>query len=150
MKRPELGSAEFWDALATEPEKLAAAVCFVDVVKLDETLQHHAALHAWIAAAHEIARIEEEKAKWEATRTHAEQLLLAREEPDPITQKAKTVDVIKAQADDSKALQEAMTAQFAAGRKRAVLRAMDKALEDRKDMLVQLSARQRREQESYR
>ena len=150
MREPELGSQAFWDRLLSSPERLAAEVCFVDVVNLDQTLQHHAALHAWVAAAHEVARIEEEQAKWNVTRTQAEALLTAREEPDPGTGKAKVVDVMKAQAETAPEVQEAVAALLKIGRKRAALRAMDRALEDRKDMLVQLSARQRREQDSYR
>lgn len=63
----DLGSAEFWQRLASEPNRLAAEICFVDVVNLDETLQKHASLRAWVNASHETARIQEERARWEVT-----------------------------------------------------------------------------------
>lgn len=146
--RPELGSPEFWLRLQSDPAALAALVCFIDIVDLDTTLQHHAALHAWINAAHEVARVDEERARWALTRDRAVALLQARG-VDPHTKKPKTVDVLDAEADSSDAVQSATAALMAAQEKRGALRAMASALEDRKDMLIQIAAKRRQEEGVY-
>ncbi len=147
---PDLGSTQFWEQVDMDPERLAAEVCFIDVPALDLMLQRHASLHAWVAAAYELARVDEEKAKWGVVQAEAEALLLAREQPDQVTGKPKIADVLKAEAATAKEVKAAMKAQFSAARRRAALRGMDKGLEARSDMLVQLSARQRREHDNYR
>lgn len=152
MKRgyPELGSVEFWDKLAADPAHLASAVCMIDITDLDLTLQFHAALHAWINAAHEVARVEEERTRWNLTRERALALLHARSGLDQTTGKAKTVDVLAAEADVAPAVQQANEELLAAMEKRGALRAMASALEDRKDMLIQIAAKRRAEGENYR
>jgi len=147
---PPLGSAEFWDRLKQSPEALAAIVCMIDMEDLDRTLQRHASLVAWINAAFERARIEEEQLRWEVTKARASALLLAREVPDKITGKPKTVDVLNAEAEVSLELAAANNKLVESLWKRGALKAMCKALEDRKDMLVQISAKRRQEQEAYR
>jgi len=145
----ELGSAEFWQKIRDEPERIAAEVCLIDTTNLDLTLQRHASLHAWINAAHESARIAEERARWEVTKAYALALLAAKAIPDPQTGKGKTVDVFKAEADASAAVQDANEALLLAQAKRGTLRAMASALEDRRDMLIQISAKRRQDQENY-
>lgn len=146
---PDLGSPEFWQSLADSPERLAAEVCFVDLVSLEEQLAKHASLHAWVNAAHETAAVAEERAKWELTKTEARVLLTAKGTPDVDTKKAKTVDVLKAEVAASPDVEQANIALFATMEKRGALRAMAKALDDRKDMLVQIAAKQRSEKENY-
>jgi hypothetical protein len=141
----ELGSREFWERLSLEPEKLAAEICSVDVVNLDVTLQHHSALRAWVNAAHESARIAEGKAEWEVTKARARATLKGKEEKDPHTEKPKTVEVLKAETETDTEVVRCTEALFLAQEKRGVLRAMSSALEDRLQMLIQISAKQRQE-----
>lgn len=148
-KPPELGSQDFWLALAKDPARLAAEVCSVDVVNLDQTLQKHAALRAWVNAAHEVARTTEEGLKWEETKARARALLRAKEDNDPHTGKAKTVAVLEAEVTTTPEVIEHTEALLEQRKVRGSLRAMADALEDRKDMLIQIAAKQRKELEDY-
>jgi hypothetical protein len=141
----ELGSKEFWERLSLEPELLAAEICSVDVVNLDLTMQHHAALRAWVNAAHESARIEEGKAEFEVTKARARATLNGKAVKDPHTEKAKTVEVLKAETETDPEVVRLTDILFVAQEKRGVLRAMSNALEDRLQMLIQISAKQRLE-----
>ncbi len=145
----DLGNTAFWENFKTDPASLAALVCSVDVINLDRTLQQHSALRAWVGATYECARIEEEKLKWQVTKTRALALLFAKKEMDPDTNKPKALAVLAAEADIAESVQQAGAALHAQQEKRGALRAMDKALEDRKDMLVQIAAKQRKEMEEY-
>lgn len=145
----ELGSDAFWDRLDADPARLAAEVCAVDLVRLDETLQRHPALRAWVNAAHEAARIAEERAKWELTKARASALVRARAELDPVSKKAKAVAVLEAETELDAAVMELTAALLAAQERRGALRAMADALEDRKDMLIQIAAKARQEAKDY-
>lgn len=145
----DLGTTDFWDQLKGDPARLAAAVCSVDVVKLDETLQHHAALRAWVSAAYETARITEERIKWEETKARAVALLTAKASPDPDTGKSKTVAVLNAEVDLTPEVQAIVGRLQDQQETRGTLRAMTNALEDRKDMLIQIAAKQRKELGDY-
>lgn len=145
----ELGSKEFWDRLSLEPERLAAEICSVDVVNLDLTLQHHSALRAWVNAAHESARIDEERKKMEVTKSRARALLKAKGEKDSHTDKTKTVQVLDAEVETDVAVLAAEDLFMDAQEKRGVLRAMSNALEDRMQMLIQISAKQRAERRDH-
>lgn len=141
----ELGSPEFWQRLASDPSALAAQVCSIDLVNLEKTLQHHAGLYAWVAASFEAAEIAEERAKWTLDKAHAIALLHAKQTPDPDTGKAKLADVLKAEAATSADVLHAKEEHLSVMEKVGALRAMSRALGDRRDMLVQLSAAQRAE-----
>lgn len=147
--RVELGSQEFWDQLAANPARLAAEVCAVDVTNLDLTLQQHPALRAWVNATHEVARIEEERAKYELTKVEATTFMAVKKVLDADTGKAKTVDALKAEVAAHPDVLAAQEALINAQEKRAVLRAMADALEDRLQMLIQIAAKQRKELEDY-
>lgn len=136
----ELGSQEFWQRIQADPARLAAEVCFVDVAQLELALQKHPALRAWVNAQYEVARIEEERAKWTLTVARARALLAA----------TGTVDERKAVADTADSVQAAQEALFVVQEKRGALRAMVDALEDRAQMLIQLSANNRKEAKDYR
>lgn len=147
----ELGSTEFWERLASAPERLGAEVCMVDMANLEQTLQHHASLRAWVNAVHEVAETEYAAAKWELTKTEALVLLRLRAETDTIGQLVKRTDkVLQAETEASPEVAEANQAVLQAARKRGALRAMASALEDRKDMLIQISASRRKENAEYR
>ncbi len=145
----QLGDATFWASLQEDPAKLAAEVCSIDLVNMEETLQRHASLRAWVNAAHEVARIAEEKAKWELTRTEAEVLLERKRELDEQTGKWKTIAALEAEVRVSLRVGTATEDLFEQQEKRGALRAMSSALEDRKDMLIQLAAKRRKEIEDY-
>lgn len=141
----ELGSDEFWTRIAQDPARLAAEICFVDVANLDTTLQRHAGLRAWVNAAHEVARTDEERAKWELTKARALAYQKARADLDPISGKAKTVQALEAEVDLAESVQAATERLLTTQAKRGSLRAMADALEDRKDMLIQIAAKNRQE-----
>lgn len=146
----ELGSKEFEVRLRGDPARLAAEVCSIDVVNLDKTLQEHAALRAWVNATYEMARIALERAEWEVTKTRATVLLrVAREAERPDGKKGKTVGVMEAEVTLAPEVVVVEEARHAVQERCGALRAMADALEDRKDMLVQIAAKQRREQTDY-
>lgn len=157
----ELGSPEFWARLKADPAALAAQVCSIDLRNLDETLVTHPALRAWLNATHEVAKIEEEKAQWELTKVRAEVMLKAKSEEEgaeadvdgkgkpKAAKKAKTVDVLKAEVEVHPDVVRATEEYHAALEKRSMLTAMTKALDDRLQMLIQVSANQRAERENY-
>lgn len=141
----EFGSPEFWKRLDADPARLAAEICDIDVVNLDDTLQRHSSLRAWVNATHESARIAEERAKFEVTKARARALLKAKEVKDPNTGKDKTVPVIAAEVDVDAEVVRTTEAELVAAEKRGALRAMSSALDDRLQMLVQIAAKQRAE-----
>lgn len=157
----ELGSPEFWARLQADPAALAAQVCSIDLRNLDDTLVSHPALRAWLNATHEVAKIEEEKAQWELTKARAEVMLRAKADEDAepaetdskgkpkAAKKAKTVDVLKAEVEVHPDVINATHFYHAALEKRSMLSAMTKALDDRLQMLIQVSANQRAERENY-
>lgn len=145
MKDVELGSADFWQKLADNPAKLAAEVCLIDVSNLDRMLQRHAALRAWVNATYELARVADDRAKWELTKAQSRALLAAKAILDPTTGKNKTVPVLQAEVDGDEEVQAAMEKLLMLSEKRAALRAMAGALEDRKDMLIQIASKRRKE-----
>ena len=91
--RPELGSDEFWAQLSTTPEHLAAAICMVDVANLDQTLERHPPLRAWVNAAVVMAKIELDRAKWEETKARARAMLRVKEVDDSTPDKKKAAPV---------------------------------------------------------
>jgi len=149
-KMVELGSKEFWKSLDENPAALAHDVCSIDIRYLDETLEKHPGLRAWVNAAHEVARVQEERAKWEVTKTRAAMLLTAKQQKDLDTGKPKTVTVLEAEVEQHPDVIAAVEHLFKQQEVRGALRAMADALEDRKDMLIQIAAKQRKEQAEYR
>lgn len=145
----ELGSAEFWSRLDREPERLAHEICSIDLTNLEQTLQQHSGLRAWLNAVYERMRIDEERAKWELTKTTAYTLLFAKETVDANTGKPKTVQILQAEVDTNPAVQEATTTLHALQQRRGAMRAITEALEDRKDMLIQIAAKHRQEAKDY-
>lgn len=145
----ELGSADFWTRVQSEPARLAAEVCTIDVANLDRTLEQHAALRAWVNATYEVARISVERAEWELTKARATILLRVKAIVDPDTGKAKTMGVIDAEVVLSEEVQKATEDLRSVQERCVVLKAMSNALEDRRDMLIQIAAKQRKELEDY-
>jgi hypothetical protein len=152
----ELGSARFWERLQADPARLAAEVCTINTVNIIQTLHEQPALRAWVNATHEMAKIEEEQARYELTKTRARVLLAAKAEEEAPAEpggkgkvKGKTVAVLDAEVEDHAEVQAANEKLLAVMTKRSVLRAMSDALEDRLQMLIQISAHQRAEKNEY-
>lgn len=145
----DLGTSEFWQHLKDDPAGLARQLCTIDMVNLDRTLEQHPALRAWINAAYEVARVEEEKCKWTLTKAEAIATLLFAKEKDPLTKKAKLATIIKAEVSNDLEVKRAMNKLHAQMEIRGALKAVVDALADRKDMLVQISANQRKERGDY-
>lgn len=146
MKVTELGSVAFWNLLKLQPESLARSICTINLNNLEQELEQHPAIRAWVTAAYETARIKEEQAKWELTKIRSRTLLNAKEEKDSISGKAKTIQQLDAEVDIHQEVIDATTKYYEASTISGVLKAMTKGLEDRKDMLIQLAVRQREEQ----
>jgi len=150
MTYPELGSAQFWQDLADNPAALAREVCAVSIVDLDDTLQKHPALRAWVGASYEAARIELERRAWEVTKTRSLALIAVNEDATGRDgKKSKTVGVMEAEVNARADVMEAEEGRLAQAEVVGALRAMTIALEDRKDMLVQLAAKQRLEMRDH-
>jgi len=147
-----LGTKEFWQRLLGDPTALAAEVCSIDVANLDETLQKQPALRAWVNAAYEVARINEERRKWDVTKARARAFIQAKTEVDPETGKplSKTIATLEAEVETNPDVLEATGKLLSQQEIKGVLRAMANALEDRKDMLIQIAAKQRAEMKDYR
>lgn len=146
----KLGSQEWLARLENEPAKLAAEVCLINVADLDTTLQQHASLRAFVNSLHEATKAEETRAEWELTRTRARVLLQAKNAKDESTGKDKTVAVLSAEVDVHEDVVQAMDHLLTVQQKRGALRAMSDALEDRLQMLIQISAKQREEMRDAR
>ncbi len=145
----ELGSPAFWDLLTTNPSLLAKKVAEIDLIDLERTLQEHPGLRAWVGAAYETARIREEEAKWGLTKAKARAFIEAKKELDPDTGKWKSVATLEAERDLSEEVNDATNELHEAQALRGSLRAISDALQDRRDMLIQISARQRQEAEEF-
>lgn len=141
----ELGSADFWNRLATDPKQLAMEVCTIDLNDLERTMYQHAGLRAWIGTVCENARVEKSKAEWRLEKAQASAFLTAKGANDPQTNKPKNVDTCKAEALLSPEVEAAQQALFGADEKYGALKAMVSALEERKDMIVQIAAKRRQE-----
>lgn len=142
-----LGTAAFWDLLKTQPETIAREVCKIDLVDIEGTLQRHAGIRAWVGAAFESSRIIEEQAKWRLAKTRGRVLLEARTLHDPNTNKPKTVEVLKAEVDVHPDVNAGEEEVLEAQRTKGVLKVIYDSLGDRRDMLIQIASRQRKELE---
>ena len=144
-----LGSPAFWDMLKSNPERLAKEVCSIDLIDLETTLCQHPPLRAWVTAAYETARIDEERAKWILNRTEAEILIATRKTFDGHTGKPKTVAVVNAEVETHEEVIAAKHTYLEKMRVRTALEAMVRTLTDRKDMLVQIAAKHRQEAQDF-
>lgn len=142
-----IGDDAWWERLAEDPKRMAAEVCHIDVVNLDKTLRQHASKRAWFNAAHETARIEEAQAEFEVVKARARAVLRSKEGQAPGLKRGqgKSVEIIKAEAETDAEYITAMEIYLDARRRRAALKAISEALEDRLQMLMQISANQRKE-----
>lgn len=130
------------DALRDNPAFEVARICQIDTRDLDRALMTQAGLAAYAYSLHESARAAEQEAKYAYERAKAEEFSRLRDGGAAI-----------GQANEQAELGEAVSAaRQAAMAKEATTRqyyALVRGLEQRRDMLIQLSARQRQEMRSF-
>jgi len=121
-------------------QKVVAEYCRIDLANLDEALSRHAALYAYTVAAYEMAKVQEARAKWSLEMIKSEVFKI-------LGQQDKRVTVAAAERRIPLAVTTQAGAQtlFDAQVLTARLRALVMGLEHRRDMLIQISARQRQE-----
>ncbi len=124
------------------PERVVNAVvsshCRIDLANLDAALSRHAALFAYAMAAFEMAKVAEARIKWRTEVVKSEEFAKIQLKGKSATAAEKlilTLDSVQTVMDELHASQEVT------GR----LRALINGLEHRRDMLVQISAKQRQE-----
>lgn len=123
--------------------EMVAEYCRIDLSNLDLALSRHSSLYAYTVAAYELARVQEARAKWslEVTKSDVYQVLV---EKDPKVSVSAADKSIARAVTTKTAMEEMFKAQVAVAR----LKALVSGLEHRRDMLVQISARQRQEMAS--
>lgn len=127
-----------WEQLRTNPAYEVARICKIETARLEHALTRHSALYGYAHASYEEARAEEGELEWEYEQRKAEAFSALRDEGEAIGSAQE-----KAELDP--AVQEARQKLMKAEKTRRILWALVQGLEHRKDMLVQLSARQRAE-----
>ncbi len=127
---------------ASTPERVVNVLvsnhCRIDLANLDAALSRHAALFAFAMAAFEMARVGEARAKWRADVVKGEQATRLLASGKTVSAAEKTIPTVP---EVKTVMEELLTAQMVTGR----LRALISGLEHRRDMLVQISAKQRQE-----
>jgi hypothetical protein len=126
--------------LKEEPEETVADLCSINLQHLETALQNQASLLAYATAAYENARVDETQAEWDLEETEAE-VFNAIQEKEPGLAIGRTDKRVEAHERVKEARRDL------ADKRRMVanLKALVNGLHHRRDMLVQLSARQRQE-----
>ncbi len=126
----------------SEASRKVSQFCRIDLQSLDIALSRHPAIYAYCAAVYEMAKVKEAKAKWDMEKAKAQAfgIVMDQGRTTKITateaaEKVKTVPLFQ-QAMDFLHESEVIT-----GR----LKALVDGLGHRRDMLIQISARQRAE-----
>lgn len=125
-----------FDQLAAEPERVAYELCQINLQNLGTTVAQHPGLFAFVVASYEMAKVEEARAKNAVSKAMAEYFL--RSQAMPVTRAQSLVD-------SDPTVIAAKEAYIEAQAKVAPLRALVSGLEHRRDMILQISARQRAE-----
>ena len=143
MDIPPPGDSIDFDLIlgATDPQIARSEIakfCRIDLGSLDEALSRHAALYAYAAAAFEMSKVQEARAKWHVEVTSSACFSALRSEG------------LSATAADKEALlnPKVLAAKedlFTTQHTTSLMRALVGGLEHRRDMLIQISARQRAE-----
>lgn len=122
--------------------------CRINLADLDTTLTYHAGLYAYAVAVHEMAKVNEARAKMNREKveaTVADQLLRVK---NPETGKYPSATEVGLTMKLDNRYAEATEAFFNAQQIAGRLKAVTAGLEHRRDMLVQLSAKQRKEMDN--
>lgn len=126
-----------------QAEAKVSEYCRIDLANLDLALSRHAALYAYSVAAYELAKVQEARAKWKLEGTKA-MVFGALTEKDSKIAVAAADKKIPLAIPVKEAMEEMLTIQSTVAR----LRGLAAGLEHRRDMLVQISARQRQEMQT--
>ena len=139
MAQLKKGWVDF-ERLAAMPEAYVAELCRIDLADIMGTLEMHSALYAYASATHEMAKVAEVQAKAEMEKVKAQTFLdLAARDPSlPVNRLERTVEV-------DPAYQTLVSRYHAALRQAGILKALVGGLDHRRDMLIQIASRQRRE-----
>lgn len=114
--------------------------CRINLANLDEALQRQPSLFAYASACFEMAKVNEAKAKWdmEVALSQAFQVFMDQDSK-------MTVGAAEKKMKSVPSVQEAVRVYHQAMQLCARLKGLTNGLEHRRDMLVQLSARERQE-----
>jgi hypothetical protein len=119
---------------------MVSELCRINVANLESTLERHPGLFAYASAQHELAKVAEARAEWMLERKRAEAFKRTKDAhatmPANRIEREVETDQEVVSAAEHYFTQKAITAR---------LKALVNGLEHRRDMLVQLSARQRKE-----
>lgn len=123
-----------------EAQRSIANYCRINLQNLDQALERHPALFAYAVACFEMAKVQEAQKKWnlEVTKSTSYQFLMDSDPKMTVAGADKKIPSIPAVASAVAELHEAMSV---VGR----LKGLVDGLGHRRDMLVQISARQRQE-----
>jgi len=132
------------EQLFREPLTVIPSLVTIDIVNLENVMINHARLVAWAVIVYEEAKSLEASAKWDLDYMRSKaQAALFQNDPKLAMGKAEamaTSDIsVSTQARKYQELQ----------RKTSILKSLVSALEHRRDMIVQLAARQRQEIAGY-
>lgn len=127
-------------ALASAPEVTVAELCRIDLADLISTMELHPSLYGYAAASYESAKVAEVQAAAEVDRLKA-QVFLDLATADP----SLAVNRLDRLTETDPKYQGAVTKHHQAKRDAGALRALVTALEHRRDMIIQIASRQKRE-----
>lgn len=129
------------DRLLESPALEAAKLCAINLADIEDTMQKHPALFAYAAASYEVERVKEARAKAGLERIRAEVFQIESQD--------KAVSRVKEEIDANPRVIAAQDILLRTQQRVAVLRAVVESLTQRRDMLIQLAARQRQEIRAY-
>lgn len=139
----KLAPPDFSQILNPEADQLAvsqeiAEYCRIDLANLDIALERHPSLYAYTSACFEMAKVAEARAKWDLETTIANTFSIVMNKDSKMTATAaeKVVKTYPAVTQAAATHHEKMLIT-------ARMKGLANGLEHRRDMLVQISARQR-------
>lgn len=127
-----------WEELHKNPEYEVARVCTINTANLEHALENHAAIYAYANAAYAKARADKGRVEWQYEQAVARAFADLREE-------GKAIGEAKETAETDEAVRTLKKKVLEADREVRILYALVQGLEHRRDMLVQLAARERAE-----
>lgn len=132
-----------WDAISTASEKQVAELCNIDLSDLIRAMRHHAALYAWVAWKFEAAKVAEVQADYdvELAKAQASNDLMTADPSMAVNRVEKLVPL-------QPKYRAAVRKHIEARKELAPLKALITGLDHRRDMIVQIASRQKKELES--
>jgi hypothetical protein len=133
-----------WEALnGDDPAAEIARVCAIDVTDMETVMQAHPALFGYASASYEVARAQQSTAEWSLDRTKAA-VFEEKKAEDP---KASVSGIKEVLENDPKVI-AASNEVLQSTRRALLLKSLVNALDHRRDMIIQISARHREEMRS--